>query len=248
LTPYAARSPPRESGEETPQDADGLTPRLEGETHQEPDHDDYGHQTEEDDALPNLGTKIVRLFPNDSHIEFIPDRWPFHSCKAGRALVLERVLGREQQDDADGDLVSPLVERQLVRREALAHDALLGCVRSRSGGGSEEDAEQRPDQSAEDTGPDQDLHPRYIQPQNPGPRRVALLGVGVAKHDELPLRERESPDDRSEHDPADDGDDDDGDLPSHNMSIGNPPYRPQLTVGGRVTSKTPIEHDSSRRL
>lgn len=50
-----------------------IFPRLEGETHHETNHDDHGHQTEEDDALTYLGAKIiVRLFADDSHARGIP--------------------------------------------------------------------------------------------------------------------------------------------------------------------------------
>jgi hypothetical protein len=59
-----------------------IFPRLENETHHEPDHDDHGHQTEEDDALPYLGTKIVRLFADDSHVGGIPSVGSLHSCSA----------------------------------------------------------------------------------------------------------------------------------------------------------------------
>ena len=56
------------------------TPRLEGEhAHHEPDQDDHGRQTEEDEALPYLGTKIVRLFPDDSHAEHVPGPGCFYS-------------------------------------------------------------------------------------------------------------------------------------------------------------------------
>jgi hypothetical protein len=49
--------------------ADIIPSRLEGETNHQTDHDDHGHQTEEDDALPHLGAKIiVRLFADDSRV------------------------------------------------------------------------------------------------------------------------------------------------------------------------------------
>jgi hypothetical protein len=65
-----------------------IFPRLEGETHHQPDHDDHGHQTEEDDALPYLGAKIiVRLFADDSHVRGVPSFGSLYSCRAkeGRA-------------------------------------------------------------------------------------------------------------------------------------------------------------------
>jgi hypothetical protein len=59
-----------------------IFPRLEGEIHHESDHDDHGHQTEEDDALAYLGAKIiVRLFADDSHVRGIPSIGSLHSCR-----------------------------------------------------------------------------------------------------------------------------------------------------------------------
>jgi hypothetical protein len=118
-----------------PQAANDLTPRLEDETHQEPDHDDHGHQTEEDDALPNLGTKIVRIFPNDSHVGRIPPSGPQHSRRAcaggsrGRHGRTSRRSDRDLGRSVEGGGAAQRFDQ--VSAWAFRHEDLIGRRASR---------------------------------------------------------------------------------------------------------------------
>jgi hypothetical protein len=68
-----------------------LIPGLEAETHHEPDHDDQRRQTEEDEALSYLRTKIVRLFADAWHVKGLPD-----------SSFLHAGVGARRDEDATG--------------------------------------------------------------------------------------------------------------------------------------------------